>query len=70
MQVKAGQNIDPGFYRDGNRGQRGSHMLGRIIKLVFVLVIFGSLGLVGYAYVADLSPEQTKITVPVTLNAD
>lgn len=45
-------------------------MLGRIFKLVFVLVILGAVGLVGYAYLADLSPDQKQVTVPVTLNAD
>jgi hypothetical protein len=45
-------------------------MLGRIFKLVFILVLLGAVGLVGYAYVADLSPKQEQVTVPVTLNAD
>lgn len=45
-------------------------MLGRIFKLVFVLMVLAAIGLVGYAYVADLSPQQEKVTVPVTLNAD
>jgi hypothetical protein len=45
-------------------------MLGRIFKLVFILVLLGAVGLVGYAYVADLSPAQEQVTVPVTLNAD
>lgn len=45
-------------------------MLGRIIKLVFVLVILGFGALTGYAYLVDLSPEQKQITVPVTLDAN
>jgi hypothetical protein len=45
-------------------------MLGRMVKLVFVLVVFGFIGLTGYAYLADLAPDQGQITVPVTLNAD
>ncbi|MEF3047651.1 hypothetical protein [Pseudotabrizicola sp. L79] len=45
-------------------------VLGRLFKLVFVLVVLGGIGLTGYAYLADLSPQQEQITVPVTLNAD
>ena len=33
-------------------------------------VVLGGIGLTGYAYLADLSPQQEQITVPVTLNAD
>lgn len=45
-------------------------MIGRILKLVVVLVILGFMGLTGYAYLADLAPTQYEVTVPVTLNAD
>lgn len=41
-----------------------------LIKAVLVLAVLGFLGLTGYAYLADLSPEAREITVPVTLNAD
>jgi hypothetical protein len=41
-----------------------------IVKLLLVLAVLGFLGLTGYAYLADLSPEQQQMTVPVTLNAD
>jgi hypothetical protein len=44
--------------------------MGYIIKAVVTLVIFGFLGLTGYAYLADLSPTVTETKVPVTLNAD
>ena len=45
-------------------------MVGRILKAVVVLGILGFGGLTGYAYLADLSPTQTEVTVPVTLNAE
>lgn len=45
-------------------------MMGRILKMVLVLGLLGFAGLTGYAYLADLSPEQMQVTVPVTLNAD
>ena len=43
--------------------------MGRIIKAVLVLGVLGFLGLTAYAYLADLSPAQTEVTLPVTLNA-
>lgn len=45
-------------------------MVGRILKAMVVLGIVGFAALTGYAYLADLSPGQTEVTVPVTLNAD
>lgn len=45
-------------------------MLGRIIKLLFVLAVLGLAALAGFAYLADLGPEQSQITVPVTLDAN
>jgi len=44
--------------------------MGRIIKAVLVLAVLGFAGLTGFAYLADLSPDQAEITLPVTLNAD
>lgn len=44
--------------------------MGRIIKALVVLVVLGFIGLSGYAYIADLSPAQGEVKVPVTLNAD
>ncbi len=42
------------------------------MKLVFkglvILVIFGLIGLSGFAYLGDLSPEQTIVTKPVVLD--
>lgn len=44
--------------------------MGRIIKALSVLVVLGFIALVGYAYVADLTPAKAEVKVPVTLNAD
>ena len=44
--------------------------MGRIIKALFLLAILGFIALAGYAYLADLSPSQSEVKVPVTLNAD
>jgi hypothetical protein len=49
---------------------RKGKAMGRIIKVLVVLVIFGFIGLTGYAYLADLTPPQSEVKKPVVLNAD
>jgi hypothetical protein len=44
--------------------------MGRLIKVVLGLAVLGFLGLIGYAYMADLSPVAEEIKLPVTLHAD
>jgi hypothetical protein len=44
--------------------------MGRIIKALVLLVIFGLIGLTGYAYLGDLTPKQGEVKKPVVLNAD
>lgn len=39
-----------------------------IFKGVVILVILGFLGLTGFAYLGDLSPEQNLVTKPVVLD--
>ncbi len=41
----------------------------RLLKFLVFLVVLGGLGLVGYAYLGDLSPEPQDEAVPVDLNA-
>lgn len=47
-------------------------MLGKLFKLLFILVIIGFIGLVGFAYVGpelgiDFAPVAQEIRMPVTL---
>lgn len=51
-------------------GGKAVTAMGRILKALVVLVILGFLGLVAYAYLADLSPRQGPVTVPVILDAN
>jgi hypothetical protein len=44
-------------------------MVGRVFKLGLALAVLGFIALTGYAYLADLSPEQGEVKLPVTLNA-
>lgn len=42
--------------------------MGRLLKLLLFLIVLGILGLVGYAYLGDLSPDQENVSQPVELN--
>lgn len=44
--------------------------MGRIFKALIFLILVGIIGISIYAYVGDLTPEQSEVTIPVVLNAD
>jgi hypothetical protein len=44
--------------------------MGRLIMAVLVLAVAGFLALVGYAYLADLTPAASEVKLPVTLHAE
>lgn len=45
--------------------------MGRFfLKLLVFLLVVGALGIVGYGYLGDLSPDQSDINQPVDLNAE
>ena len=50
-----------------SEGQAG---MGQLIKAVLILAVLGFVGLVGYAYLADLTPKKVDVKVPVILHAD
>jgi hypothetical protein len=45
-------------------------MIRRLLRVILVLVILGGFGLIGFAYLGDLTPEQQDVSLPVTLNAE
>ena len=45
-------------------------MFGRIFKVLLLLVVLGFIGLTGFAYLGDLTPDQSEVREPVELNAD
>ncbi len=51
-------------------GRRGKTMGRFLIKLLAVLLVVAAVGVVGYAYLGDISPNQTDVSEPVNLNAD
>jgi len=44
--------------------------MGRIIKYLFILIVLGVLGLIGYSYSGYLVPEQQTVTTPVELDVE
>lgn len=42
--------------------------MGRIIKAVLVLAVAAFLGLVAYAYLGDIAPQQVPVSKPVVLD--
>ncbi len=42
----------------------------RLLKFLIFLILSGFIGLVGYAYLGNLTPETHEIQVPVTLDAE
>lgn len=44
--------------------------MGRVIRAVLFLGVIAFLGLIGYAYLGDLSPNQADVVKPVILNVD
>ncbi|WP_255569778.1 hypothetical protein [Actibacterium sp. 188UL27-1] len=42
----------------------------RLLKLLFFLLLLGFVGLVGFAYLGDLSPQIENVKEPVTLDVD
>lgn len=61
------RTIDFGKTKGRAKGIKG---MGRLIKLVFVLVVTGFAGLTGYAYLADLTPAAQEVKQPVVLHAE
>ena len=41
-----------------------------LFPLLLYLAVLGGIGLVGYAYLADLTPDQRRVVEPVTLNPE
>ena len=57
--------------RPEKQGQRqeGFEMM-RFLKLLFVLAVLVGAAVLGYAYIGDLSPEQSDVSEPVQLNGE
>ena len=40
----------------------------RLLRILFYLAVLVGAAVVGYAYLGDLTPEQSDVTAPVTLD--
>ncbi len=45
-------------------------MVGFLFKFLLVLILFGGIGLVGYAYLADMAPAAQEIVQPIEIHVD
>ena len=50
------------------RGVQAQGAVVRTFKIFLVLVLLGAAGLVAFAYLGDLSPEQSEARIPVDLD--
>lgn len=41
----------------------------RLLKIFAFLIVMAGLGLVGFAYFGNLSPEQKQVSLPIDLDA-
>lgn len=41
--------------------------MGRIFKLIVILVVLGAIGVIGYAYLGDMSADSQQQHIEVTL---
>ena len=55
---------------DRGKSLKGKAMFGKIFKVILFLLVLGFVTLAGFAYLGDLSPEQSDIREPVILNVD
>ncbi|MCY3997021.1 MAG: hypothetical protein OXF07_12860, partial [Rhodobacter sp.] len=56
-----------------HRGSRTSERQMRFLTLAIIVLVpltIGTLGLVAFAYLGDLSPHHVDITEPVAIDAD
>lgn len=42
----------------------------RLLKILLVLAVLFGAAILGYAYLGDLSPKQTDVSTPVTLDGN
>jgi len=49
---------------------KGSRSVIRLLKALVFLILIGIVGLIGYAYLGDLSPSRVEVNQPVTLDAN
>jgi len=42
----------------------------RLLKIIFVLLVVLAAAVIGYAYLGDLSAEQSDVSTPVTLDGN
>lgn len=41
--------------------------MGRIFKLIVILLVLGAIGVIGFAYLGDMSPDSQEQRIDITL---
>jgi len=44
--------------------------MGRVIRLLLILIVLAGIGVVGYSYSGFMQPDRQTVTVPVELGRD
>lgn len=42
----------------------------RLFKFLLILVVLAIIGLIGFAFLGDLSPDRTEVRIPVELDGN
>ncbi len=56
----------------GEQDRANTRQIGMryVIKGLFYIAILAALGVIGYAYLGDMTPDQAEMTEPVVLDVD
>ncbi len=58
-----------GLWRDGHALGKDHRLLFKLLKFLVYVLVIAAAGVVGYAYLGDLSPEVETVTQPVSFDA-
>lgn len=42
----------------------------RLFKFLLILIVLAIIGLIGFAFLGDLSPDRTEVRIPVELDGN
>ena len=67
--IYKGGQFPPSDAGSGRNGQKVEGQMVRLLKVLGFLLVVAAIGIVGYAYLGDLSPDQEDRATPVELDA-
>ncbi|WP_086052954.1 hypothetical protein [Pseudoruegeria sp. SK021] len=42
----------------------------RLFKIILILILLAVVGMVGFAFLGDLSPQRSEVRIPVQMNGE